>query len=96
MHVLVFINYNSRGFLMNIRCRCGEMCVTLYSEGLGIESRLQNILRFSLFKRELLRAALALGVMCEDETSRTLSGAIQLLPHTYSCHAQEEPLHLPF
>jgi hypothetical protein len=65
---------------MNVRRRCGELCVTLYSEGLGIEPRLENILRFSLFKREVLRAALALGIMREDETSRTLSGAIQILP----------------
>jgi hypothetical protein len=81
---------------MNIRCICGEMSVTMYSEGLGIESRLENILKFSLFRREVVRAAFPLGIMREDETSRTLNGATQLLPHTCSCRAQEESLQLPF
>lgn len=73
---------------MNIRVRCGELCVTLYFEGLGVESRLENNLRFSLFKREVVRSV--------AEISRTISGAILLLPHTYSCRGQEDPLHLPF
>jgi hypothetical protein len=72
------------------------MRVTLYSEGLGIVSRLENILKFSLFRREVVRAAFSLGITREDETSRTLNGAIQLLPHTYSCRAHEESLQLPF